>query len=64
MVLLAAEQAGEVAVIAEQAWPWARHYYHRRVTVAFILASAEQVLLEPRLVEAKYPGCTSNRCLP
>ena len=52
MVLLAVEQAGEEAVIAEQAWPWARHCYHRRVIVAFILASVEQVLLEPRLVEA------------
>lgn len=52
MVLLAIEQAGEEAVIAEQAWPWARHCYHRRVTVAFILASVEQVPLEPRLVEA------------
>ena len=64
MVLLAVGQAEEEAVIAEQAWPWARHCYHRRVIVAFILASAEQVLLEPRLVEAKYLGCTSNRCLP
>jgi len=52
VVLLAIEQAGEEAVIAEQAWPWARHCYHRRVTVAFILASVEQVPLEPRLVEA------------
>ena len=64
MVLLAVGQAEEEVVVAEQAWPWARHYYHRRVIVAFILASAEQVLLEPRLVEAKYPGCMSNRCLP
>ena len=60
--LLAVEQAGE-EVVVEQAWPWARHCYHRRVIVAFTLASAEQVQLELRLVEAKYPGCTSNRCL-
>ena len=62
MVLLAVRQAREEVVVG-QAWPWARHCCHRRVIVAFIQASAEQVPLEPKLVivGAKGLGCTSNR---
>ena len=62
VVLLAVGQARE-EVVVEQAWPWARHCCHRRVIVAFIQASAEQVPLEPKLVivGAKFPGCKSNR---
>ena len=65
-VLLAVGLTGVEVVVAKQAWPWAKHCCHRKVIVAFVLVSAEQVPPEPMLtsvviVEAKYPGCTSNR---